>query len=222
MSLTPTATQGTLSRHARTRQEGVVLMMALIVLIALTLAGLALTRSVYSSNVIAGNLAFQQAATHSADTGVETAVAWLESNSGQAASLTALPCASGSVLDCDQKERGYISMRQDPTAGQSWANYWKENVESNSLAVALPTDTKTGNQVSYLIQRMCNKSGSSQSLGNDCTTSPGPAPGTCSGGSSCQAGKSNVDGVSQIYYRITVRVIGPRNTQSFVQSIVAL
>lgn len=207
-------------RHAR--QKGVVLMMALIVLIALTLAGLALTRSVYTSNVIAGNLAFQQSATHSADTGVETAVAWLESNNGQAVSSTALPCDTGAVLDCDQKAQGYISMRQDPVAGQSWASYWKENIESNSLAMALPADPKTGNQVSYIIQRMCSGTGSSQSLSNDCTTSPEPAPGTCAGGSSCLAGKSNVDGVSQIYYRITVRVIGPRNTQSFVQSIVAL
>lgn len=222
MSLTPSPIQGAWHSRARARQQGVVLMMALIVLIALTLAGLALTRSVYTSNVIAGNLAFQQAATHSADTGVETAVAWLESNNGQASSLTALPCETGAVLDCDQKERGYVSRRQDPTDGQSWGNFWQNNIEKDNLAVDLPKDPNTGNQISYVIQRMCNKSGSSQSLSNNCTTSPEPAPGTCAGGSSCQAGKSNVDGVSQIYYRITVRVIGPRNTQSFVQSIVAL
>lgn len=206
----------------RTNQQGIVLMMALVVLIALTLAGLALTRSVYTSNVIAGNLAFQQSATHSADTGVETAVAWLESNNGQASSLTALPCDSGAVLDCDQKDRGYISKRQDPSSGQSWASFWKDNIDSNSLAVALPADPKTGNQVSYIIQRMCSGTGSSQSLSNDCTTSPVDAAGTCSGGSSCQTGKENLAATSQIYYRITVRVIGPRNTQSFVQSIVAL
>jgi len=222
MSLTPTATQGQMQRHARARQEGIVLMMALIVLIALTLAGLALTRSVYTSNVIAGNLAFQQAATHSADTGVETAVAWLESNSGQASSVTALPCESGSVLDCDQQARGYKATRQDPTDGQSWSNFWKDNIEKNDLAVDLPKDPHTGNQVSYVIQRMCNKSGSSQSLSNNCTTSPVDAAGTCAGGSSCLSGKENLAATSQVYFRITVRVIGPRNTQSFVQSVVAL
>ncbi|MBI3382538.1 MAG: hypothetical protein HY019_11080 [Aquabacterium sp.] len=222
MLLTPTAPQGELHRRARARQEGVVLMMALIVLIALTLAGLALTRSVYTSNVIAGNLAFQQSATHSADTGVETAVAWLEGNNGQASSLTAVPCESGSVLDCDQKDRGYRAIREDPTAGQSWGNFWKENIEKDNLAMDLPIDTKTGNQVSYFIQRMCTKSGSSQSLSNNCTTSPVDAAGTCAGGSSCLSGKENLAATSQIYFRITVRVIGPRNTQSFVQSIVAL
>lgn len=203
-------------------QQGIVLMMALIVLIALTLAGLALTRSVYTSNVIAGNLAFQQAATHSADTGVETAVAWLEGNNGKTSSTTALPCETGSVLDCDQKERGYIATRQDPSTDQSWSGFWKDNIEPAGLAVALPTDPKTGNQVSYVIQRMCSKSGSSQSLSNNCTTSPTDAAGTCAGGSSCLSGKENLAATSQVYFRITVRVIGPRNTQSFVQSIVAL
>ncbi|MBI2731773.1 MAG: hypothetical protein HYX44_00170 [Aquabacterium sp.] len=222
MQLNPRPHTGPLIGQERVRQEGVVLLMALIVLIALTLAGLALTRSVYTSNVIAGNLAFQQSATHSADTGVETAVAWLESNNGQASSLTAQPCNSGSVLDCDQKAQGYIARRQDPTSGQSWASFWKDNIDSNNLAVALPADTTTGNQVSYIIQRLCSSAGSAQSLSNDCTTSPVDAAGTCAGGSSCQTGKENLAATSQVYYRITVRVIGPRNTQSFVQSIVAL
>lgn len=222
MQLNPRPHTAPLIGQERVRQEGVVLLMALIVLIALTLAGLALTRSVYTANVLAGNLAFQQSATLSADTGVEAAVAWLERNNGQASSLTAQSCDSGSVLDCDQQVWGYKATRQDPSPGQSWASFWKDNIDKNGLAISLPLDTKTGNQVSYMIQRMCSSTGSSQSLSNDCTTSPDAAPGTCAGGSSCQANKSNVEGVSQTYYRITVRVIGPRNTQSFVQSIVAL
>ena len=62
------------------RQRGVVVLVAIIVLVVMLLAGIALVRSIDTTNVIAGNLAFQQSATHSADTGVEAAIAWLEAN----------------------------------------------------------------------------------------------------------------------------------------------
>lgn len=208
----------------RAKQGGIVLLMALIVLVALTLAGLALTRSVYTSNVIAGNLAFQQAATHSADAGVEAAVNWLENNNGQTTSTSAIACTVGStVLACDQQEQGYVAHRQDPDPAthQSWAAFWQSTIDANNLAKTLSPDN-AGNTVSYLIQRMCSGYGDAQDTSNDCTVSPNPSNSSCAGGSSCAAPSNNLDSISQVYYRITVRVVGPRNTQSFVQSIVAL
>lgn len=203
-------------------QRGIVLLMSLIVLVALTLAALALTRSVYTSNAIAGNLAFQQAATHSADSGIEAAVAWLENNSGKATSTTANVCPTGnSVLACDQTAQGYIAHRQDPSDNQSWAAFWNDNIVAGGFAKSLPRDA-TGNTVSYVIQRMCSGDGDAQATGNDCTVSPVASSSTCSGGSSCDAQRVNLASVSQVYYRITVRVVGPRNTQSYVQSMVAL
>ncbi len=205
---------------AKPHQQGVVLMMALIVLVVLTLAALALTRSVYTSNVIAGNLAFQQAATHSADAGVEAAITWLENNRTTAA--TAATCTLGStVLACDQTASGYKASRQDPRAGQTWASFWDDLAANGATLPPLPIDS-AGNTVSYVIQRMCSAPGDSQAVGNDCSVSPTASASTCSGGSSCDAQKVNLNSVGQVYYRITVRVDGPRNTQSFVQSMVAI
>lgn len=62
------------------RQRGVVLLIALIVLIAMTLAGLALWRSVDATNVIAGNLAFKESTLMSADRGLQAALVWLDGN----------------------------------------------------------------------------------------------------------------------------------------------
>ncbi|MDR0258613.1 MAG: hypothetical protein LBI76_02315, partial [Comamonas sp.] len=62
----------------RRQERGVVMIVALIVLVALILGALALTKSVFTSNLIAGNLSFQKAATNSADVGVENAIAWIE------------------------------------------------------------------------------------------------------------------------------------------------
>jgi type IV pilus assembly protein PilX len=204
----------------RQHEQGIVLIMALIVLVALTLGALALTRSTHTANVIAGNLAFQQGATHSADAGIETAVAWLENNNGRATTTAGGACAGGTAaLDCDQSSEGYIARRQNPQDPANWASFWASTLGSS--AVTLDTDN-AGNTVSYVIERMCSSSGDAQSASNDCTVAPEPSSGTCLGGSSCDAGSDNLNSNNQVYYRITVRVAGPRNTQSFVQSIVAL
>lgn len=51
----------------RRAQQGVVLFVALIILVAMTLAGIALMRSVDTNVLIAGNLAFRQGATMAGD-----------------------------------------------------------------------------------------------------------------------------------------------------------
>lgn len=219
-----------LSRPPRQRRaaSGVALILALIVLAAMTLGAVALTRSVFTTNQIAGNLAFQQAATHSADAGVEAAIAWLENNSEPSTS-SATACATwvgSSVLACDQIASGYLAGRQDPSPGQSWADFWRATLASK--AVTLNTDI-AGNSVAYVIQRLCSGPGDASASTLDCTQSHHANTGTCAGGSSCDAQRINLksgggsgQNGSQVYYRITVRVNGPRGTQSLVQVVVAL
>ena len=212
-----------LPRHG---QQGVVLILALIALVALTLAAIALTRSVATSNAIAGNLAFQQAATHSADQGIESAVAWLENSA--VAAPDADQCSGGPVLNCDAAS-GYLASRLDPSGTQTWADFWTASLASK--AKKLPSDTastSTGNTISYVIQRMCKTTGDTTASTNACSTSPQAASGTCPGGTSCTGGGgrggtgSNVNAAKQTYYRITVMVEGPRKTQSLVQAMVSL
>ncbi len=59
------------------KQRGVVLFFTLIALVVMSLAAVALIRSVDTSTMIAGNLAFRQSATSSGDSGIEAAIAWL-------------------------------------------------------------------------------------------------------------------------------------------------
>lgn len=213
-------------RPPRRRQGGVVLILALIALVALTLAAVALTRSVATSNTIAGNLAFQQSATHAADQGIEAAVAWLESNVGV---TDAAKCAGGTLLTCNVAADGYLASRVDPTSTQNWDDFWKLTL--NASRKTLPADAvsaSTGNTIAYVIQRMCTTTGDPNTDLNPCATSPQAAGGSCPGGTTCTGGGgrggtgSNVNSAKQTYYRITVRVSGPRNTQSLVQAMVAL
>ncbi len=208
-------TSGTRRRAARADQRGIVLILALIVLAAMTLAGIGLTRSVFTSNRIAGNLAFQQAATHAADAGIENAIAWLEANNVPPAPPL-VPKLYNNV-DRAGVDLGYFASRQDPAAGQSWEQFWTAVlVPSNRVnTLAAPI---AGNTVSFVIQRLCNAVGD-PTTGIGCDASP-TVVGSEGGGRG--AGVPPIALPSQRYYRITVRVAGPRNTVSFVQSIVAL
>jgi type IV pilus assembly protein PilX len=66
-----------LATASSNRQQGVVLLVALIVLVALTLAGVALVRSVDTANLVAGNLSFHQSAIQAGERSTELAVTWL-------------------------------------------------------------------------------------------------------------------------------------------------
>ena len=191
----------------RVRQRGVILMILMIVLVAMTLAGIALVRSVDTSNIIAGNLAFQQAAINAGDVGTETAVTWLQNN------------VAGNTLQQSIPAQGYVASRQDPAAGQSWDAFWTNTLVPAGQVVTLTQDANTGNTVSYTIQRMCAQVGDPAVPLTDCAVLQ--TVGT-SAGSSKGSGVIALQYNSQVYYRITSRIVGPRNTVAYVQTIVAL
>lgn len=187
-------------------QRGAILIVSLIVLVAMTLAGIGLMRSVSTGNRVAGNLAFQQAATQSADVGIEAAIAWLEANN-----------AGATLYDHSAAGLGYRAARDDPAPNASWEKFW-EPVKATSSGVRQLGVDASGNRVAYVIHRLCNGTGNPSS-GIGCAVAPATVG--AEGGSK----GSNVPLIklpSQQYYRITARVEGPRNTVSFVQVVVAM
>ena len=210
-----------ISRHIhstlRASQRGVVLMITLIVLVVMTLAGIALIRSVDTSNIIAGNLAFQQAATYSGSVAVENAISWLEScNAGTGG------CAAG-TLNTDSggpAGNGYAAdgnnPNQSPAAGQTWDAYWRATLATRP-PVTLVTDV-AGNTSSYIIDRLCTYAGSPTG-GASCASSPLITTAT---GNSEEANEIQLNAPSLVYYRITVRTTGPKNALSYIQVITAL
>ncbi len=188
-------------------QSGIVLIVALIILVAMTIAGIAMIRSVDLTNLIAGNLAFKQAATHSGDTGVEAAFAFLNANN------------VGTFLHTDQTTQGYSAdgnnAARSPAAGQTWEAYWA-TLPANRIRTLAPD--AAGNTVSYIIDRLCAGAGS-PTAGANCSAS---TVSSVASGSGEEGGEKAITSSSAIYYRITVRIAGPRNTVSFVQSTVTL
>ena len=199
------------------RQRGIVLMLAIVVLIIMSLAAVGLMRSLLSSNKVAGNLAFQQSALQSAEAGFERAIAWLEQNNfGTRLHQTILIGGAETV--------GYVAINQNPPRNANgmpvgWDLHWNTLVAGGAPVNILPADA-AGNQVSYMIHRLCNGVGA-PNTGNGCEVHPFPTPAGSSMGGGGSSGSVNAV-PDFFYYRITARVQGPRNTVGFAQTVIGL
>jgi Tfp pilus assembly protein PilX len=188
------------------RQQGVVLFIALIVLVAMSLAGVAMVRSVDTSLGIAGNMAFKQSTIQGSDLGMKEAYAWLAANN------------TGTILQNTNAGAGYAS-NQPPTDDWFDNSKWGAGTKAANGGAA----DAAGNTVRYIIHRMCTQpdtayNGKNGAVDNICALNV-PTSGGSSGGS-MSVGSVQFQGIPQIYYRITVRVDGPRNTVSIVQTSV--
>lgn len=190
----------------RKRQRGVVLFLSLIVLVALMLGGVALFRNVDTGILVAGNVALQKSATRSGDAGAEAAIAWLRGNAGPTLYTDAV---------------GYIAagLANPKGSNQTWAQYWDTLVGAYT-PVTLPADA-AGNTSSYLIQRLCNLTGRAYSSGPPPVECVEPPP-SGSSGSSKGSGAIELNRPTKVYYRITVRTTGPKNSISFIQTTVLM
>ncbi len=207
--------------RVRRAQSGMVMIFALIILVLMTLGGLMLMRSMDTTNLIAGNMAFQQAGVHSSDAAVESAIAWLETRN-----------AVAGTLDSNIPAAGYTASTPVIAANQTGEAFWNLFAPSGIcfLPVAGGACTASpgvadaaGNTVSFVIQRLCSNTGTA--VGNGCAVLPAAGSAITNSGNNEGAGEDVLDAVaisSAVYYRITVRVTGPRNTVSFVQSVVAM
>ncbi|HWU34964.1 MAG TPA: hypothetical protein VN023_07005 [Methylovorus sp.] len=197
-------------------QRGVVLFLALIFLVAMTLAGVALVRSVDTGNIIAGNVAFKKSALMSSDRGIQIAYQWLSANQ--------------TSLTSDSPGNGYFSSLPDNggTPGSTLAVWNDRNWVAESAwnsAVTLASDG-AGNTTQYVIQRMCRLAGvafdPTGANGQSCirrTLSNGNAQNA--GGTEGGSG-GTYNGGYMIYYRVTTRVKGPRNAVSITQSTITV
>jgi hypothetical protein len=200
----PVIFRARLSLTHRAVQRGAVLFITLIMLVAMTLAAIALMRSVDTATLIAGNLAFSKSAAYSGNTAIETAITWLANNN------------VGNTLG-NSVDHQYVAHQQDPdfATQETWDHFWINTLKpaNPNYIVSLGTDG-AGNKAFYIIHRLCDHDDSAPPV--NCVPPP-PTDGT---GGSMGAGAVALKLSTQRYYRITVRVEGPKNTVSYVQAFV--
>lgn len=215
-------------------QRGATLLFTLLALVALVLSSLALVRSVDIGSLLMGNLGFKQDATASSDQATRAAVDWLTTNLA--------------TLNSDIADSGYYASTREGTApvdvtGTHYANAasatrnarqlidWDDDecdyAESGSYAgctikpVQVSGDIN-GNTASYVIFRMCDKTGDP---GTDSTISCIKPPGSAGSSAAIKGDLSYAEPTrfkfgAGPYYRIVVRVQGARNTVSYTETVV--
>lgn len=192
------------SRYAK--QAGVVLFIALIALIVMSLAAVALIRSVDTNTMIAGNLSFKQSALISSDSGVETALGWLKNQS--------VPNADPKAdLNADLTAQGYYATSADEA---------KTLADSSNAKLATGSNINagidgSGNTIKYIIQRMCKNTGAADT--SHCLY--GPAGEDANSKSNCDLSNPCLgEPTGALLYRITTKVTGPKNTVTYSQAFV--
>lgn len=200
-------------------QSGVVLFLAMIALVVMSLAAVALIRSVDTNSMIAGNLSYKQSASISSSYGLEAMVNTL----GQKAL---------SYGDTDDAANGYYATCKSFGTGTTDAD--KCNGANLTLDASWVAGTKSalatgvgltsgkdiyGNTIQYIVERMCHTAGvpknsaclqagvnldnNSKKILNE-PSAGGPNPAT-----------------DLPIYRVTVRVSGPKNTISYIQAFIS-
>ncbi len=184
----------TINPNGLFKQKGLVLFLALIALVAMSLAAAALIRSVDSSSMVAGNLAFKQSATMSADTSITLASNYIDTNGGTAA------------LDNSTPTDGYYATPNtlDYKLSATWTNAQSQDAGG---------EDSSGNTVRYVIERICTAAGGADGL--NCLL--GQSETAIDNGSTAEPHPNT--GVSPVY-RITSRVTGPKNTVTYVQAYI--
>lgn len=221
----------------RQGQQGFVLILALVIMVIITLSAVALIASLRSGISASGNIAFRQAATRAADVAVEDAFQWVRTKmTASATSLNSnLSAAAGggaiasryyaTFLGLDSFDSG--CMKDGAATVFTPQNYRFSDAvngsDGNPCAAKLAS-TPSGYDLYYVIHRMAQTVGASCPAAGCSSPSIAPASGV-SPGCSYDPSSPAYCGVSSsvnnlVYYRITVKVVGPRQNTRYIQAFV--
>lgn len=183
------------------RQQGMIAMIvAVIVLVATLLASIALMRSVDTANLVAGAMTFRQGLVQEAERAYEDAKANAPFNSLSS--------------EADNAASGYYAKIQTSNTRPGIPDQLTSNpVSANVATVAALAGTK--NTIRYVVERLCPAVGPA-----DPKTCINPGASVLGGSSANQASDTAIGLTGgNAAFRLTVRVDGPKNTASFVQTI---
>lgn len=212
-------------KNNRQQQTGVVLFIALIALLVMSLAAVALIRSVDTNSQITGNLSYRQTATISSSYGIEGmadklgALAYDESfNDGTSSDPTAAK-PKGYYATCTNFDTGgdRPCSGGDLTLDATW-NAGTTSALATGLGMTAGVDPY-GNRIEYIVERMCTAVGE---VGKDKCLLDGIVPDNDTKNVLNITGLGRPKVASDLpLYRVTVRIQGPKNTVSYIQTFIS-
>ena len=184
------------TRPVPSSQRGVVMYVAIVVLLAMMLAGVAMIRQMGTGVSIAGNIAFRQNATNVADLGTEAALTYI---------------GGATWIDSNDDAHGAYNSSDGGVVFDPFKFDW------NNKSLLVTADDGTGNEVRYVIHRLCTQTGAVDAANQSCVSEPAEDE---ERGGCARYGCEKLTRPPDPYFRITTRVLGPRNTLSYIQTIV--
>lgn len=231
-----------IGRGARA-ERGLTLIIVLIAIVSISLAAVALIRSVDTGTLVLGNLGFKKATTAVADSAVEAATTWLMSRVAVAPTeLYDSRCADGCTT-------------QDPTTAYYATSLDSLDISGNATALgralvdwdddgcayaaagsftacltASPAVSANGYATRYVLLRMCKTVGDPNASGNNCARPTNMSlaarqinkGGLDYGRHSMLTSTGGGSGLSAQMFRIVVRARGPRNTVSYTETYLSV
>ncbi|MDR6534723.1 hypothetical protein [Variovorax soli] len=193
------------------RQRGVVLLFCLVILVILLAGGVAVMRSMNSSLFSAGNLAFKRDLVNQGELAVSKTMQAFKTGGLATSALTSnsVPAENYSAVELKTNNLGIpdVLLKKTGLTGKDITN-------ADFTPTGGAITGGAGVTVYYVIDRMCNASGSFATLGNSACVSA-PSTTQVTGGT---AGVPRPDLPAPAIYRLSIRVDGPRDTQVFLQS----
>lgn len=188
------------------RQRGIALPVMLLMLLTMLATSIFLIKSINSTTLLTGNLAYESALAKQADLGLITGFNWL--------STTAR--TNKGLLNNAVSAQGYVA-NFNINLTPSQTAFWNGSVTVN--------DAATGTTVTYVIHRLCNSTGPYDQITpvlNRCvlTTDVATGPTTAAIGSSLASNSVTFGSAPQVHYVITSRLSGPRGGNVVNQMVV--
>lgn len=212
-------------------QIGLVLFFALLALAVMSIASVALIRSVDTNSLLSGNMVFRQTASATSNVALEGITENITKKIALVNSTSHFP-QYGYYANCSQFDTQPNAQICDGNrlTVMNWDN-------SNSSLVPSQTDgndeirdgiDRQGNEIRYVVERMCSYSNAEVNSGAaklDVSRCLMASASGCNDGSYGGQNRSKMkdcpDKSSSPLYRLTLRIAGPKNTLTFMQSFIS-
>ncbi|SDK70809.1 hypothetical protein SAMN05192566_2151 [Methylophilus rhizosphaerae] len=213
-------------------QRGLVLFFALLALAVMSIAAVALIRSVDTNALLSGNMVFRQSAGTASNVALEGIAENIAKKVALADSIKHNPQV-GYYANCSRFDTQPDALVCDGNTLTTMA--WSD---SNSSLAPSQTDgndeirngsDRQGNEIRYVVERMCNYSeaeinaGTAKSDASRCMMASSPNNGeNCSHNvTNLELFKRCISSSDSPLYRVTIRIAGPKNTLTFMQSFIS-
>jgi Tfp pilus assembly protein PilX len=195
------------NRPRRHAQRGVIMILTLIALVLLLIGVAAMVRTTDTATAVIGNLAFRRDLTNRAESAIATA-------------RQAVSSMGGGARNSDLVSINYSATRLKNATGIGVPLVLVSNSAYTAAGYScVPTGCVAGTDgvvTRWVIDRQCyGTNGSSLAFTTDACDYVKTSK---DNGGAAQGNPSKPDGAARGLYRISVRVTGPRNTESYIQA----